>query len=90
MDTVGKKITAGVVITALLAAATYPLVKSKKETRTMSTVQTPKTQKFNHDEFDQCDCKPLWECMQSGGDCTQLEKDLRNCVNRVKSQLARK
>ena len=27
-----------------------------------------------------CDCLPLWECMQKGGDCSRLKTSLEACL----------
>eukprot|EP01050_Picozoa_sp_SAG11_P047886 SAG11_NODE_25328_length_360_cov_0.808429_1_plen_47_part_01 len=28
----------------------------------------------------ECDCAPLWACMQKGADCSQLDLQLRACL----------
>jgi hypothetical protein len=39
--------------------------------------------KKNVVESEYCDCKPLWDCIQEGGqECDRLDKDLRACLIR--------
>ncbi|KAJ3425711.1 hypothetical protein M0813_15026 [Anaeramoeba flamelloides] len=78
-------------IAAAGAAFIYPLFKSntKQTSRSFSTV-SKKATKWNKKGFDECDCKPLWDCQQKGGDCKQLDQELRECVNRIKSLQLRK
>ncbi|KAJ6234408.1 hypothetical protein M0813_29398 [Anaeramoeba flamelloides] len=78
-------------IAAAGAAFIYPLFKSntKQTSRSFSTV-SKKATKWDKKDFDQCDCKPLWDCQQKGGDCKQLDQELRECVNRIKSLQLRK
>mmetsp|Transcript_10366 Transcript_10366/g.43169 ORF Transcript_10366/g.43169 Transcript_10366/m.43169 type:complete len:92 (-) Transcript_10366:826-1101(-) len=39
----------------------------------------------NEESDESCDCKPLWTCMTDGNgqDCSQLEADLRACMDRA-------
>mmetsp|Transcript_2159 Transcript_2159/g.3209 ORF Transcript_2159/g.3209 Transcript_2159/m.3209 type:complete len:92 (+) Transcript_2159:161-436(+) len=39
----------------------------------------------NEESQESCDCKPLWSCMTDGNgqDCSQLEADLRACMDRA-------
>lgn len=38
---------------------------------------------------EECDCLPLWQCMTSGqDDCSQLERELRLCMERNKKRPA--
>ncbi|KAJ3448580.1 hypothetical protein M0812_01061 [Anaeramoeba flamelloides] len=73
------------------AAFVYTLFKSdnKQVSRSFSSISSNPT-KWNKKAFDKCDCKPLWDCLQSGDDCKKLDQDLRNCVNKIKSLQLRK
>lgn len=39
-------------------------------------------------QVEECDCKPLWECMNDPalGECEELEKELRSCMARIKAK----
>ncbi len=69
--------------TALLASRSFPsfappsIVSCKEET-------TAGTEEQAHEE---CDCAPLWECMVKGGECTDLDRDLRECMARSTAKL---
>eukprot|EP00297_Palpitomonas_bilix_P025273 CAMPEP_0113895912 /NCGR_PEP_ID=MMETSP0780_2-20120614/17670_1 /TAXON_ID=652834 /ORGANISM="Palpitomonas bilix" /LENGTH=88 /DNA_ID=CAMNT_0000886883 /DNA_START=163 /DNA_END=429 /DNA_ORIENTATION=+ /assembly_acc=CAM_ASM_000599 len=50
------------------------------------SVSSNVAQFYEAKEQGECDCLPLWNCMQKGGECTQLEAELRACMARQKKQ----
>eukprot|EP00695_Tsukubamonas_globosa_P003083 TRINITY_DN461_c0_g1_i1.p1 TRINITY_DN461_c0_g1~~TRINITY_DN461_c0_g1_i1.p1 ORF type:complete len:78 (+),score=18.16 TRINITY_DN461_c0_g1_i1:69-302(+) len=45
-----------------------------------NTSSTTKTRSAPTTFVEECDCLPMWTCMQNGGECSKLEKDLRACM----------
>ncbi|EKX50119.1 hypothetical protein GUITHDRAFT_151226 [Guillardia theta CCMP2712] len=76
----------------LAAASAAATVAFSSQTRTFTTT-TSKTssQPISESEGKDCDCAPLWTCMQTkcGGElcseCSGLETQLRACLARMKA-----